>query len=53
MQTFKIFIYLFLAVAGLPCHAGFSLAVESDGYSPVVVHCLLTGVAFLTAEHRL
>ena len=44
---------LFLAVAGLPCHAGFSLVDESNGYPLVAVHCLLSGVAFLTAEHRL
>ena len=27
------FIYLFLAVLGLRCHAGFSLAAASGGYS--------------------
>ena len=41
------FIYLFLAVLGLCCYAGFSLVVASGGCSLVVVHGLLTEVAFL------
>ena len=53
MQTFKIFIYLFLAVVGLHCHAGFSIVVASNGYSLVAEHCFLIGVAFLIAEQRL
>ena len=36
-----IFLNLFLAALGLPCCAGFSLVVESGGYSPAVVHRLL------------
>ena len=41
------FIYLFLAVLGLHCFAGFSLVATSEGYSLVVVHGLLIAVAFL------
>ena len=47
------FIYLFLAVLGLHCYMSFSLAVETGGYSLVVVHWLLIAVASLAAEHRL
>ena len=45
-------IYFFLAVLGLRCCVGFSLAVESEGYSLVVVGRLLFTVTSL-AEHRL
>ena len=51
--SFNNFIYLFLAVLGLRCHAGFSLDAESRGYSVVEVHGLLIVVVSLVAEHRL
>ena len=38
-----LLIYLFLAVLGLRCHAGFSLAAASGDHSLVVVCGLLTG----------
>ena len=41
------FIYLFLALLGLCCCAGFSLVVESEGAHLVSVHALLIGVASL------
>ena len=41
LQNLYLFIYLFMAVLGLRCCAGFSLVVESSGYSLVVVHWLL------------
>ena len=50
-STFKKFIYL--AVLGLCCYAGFSLVVTSDGYSLVAAHGLIMVVAALVAEHRL
>ena len=50
--TFYNLIYLFLAVPGLRCGEGFSVVVESEGCSPVVV-CSLTAVVSLVAEHRL
>ena len=50
--SFNNFIYLFLAVLGLRCHAGFSLVVESRGYSLVAMHKLLFAVAFVV-EHGL
>ena len=37
-----LFTYLFMAVLGLHCCAGFSLVVESRGYSLVAVCGLLT-----------
>ena len=51
--SFNNFIYLFLAVLGLRCHVGFSLAVESRGYALVEVHGLLLVVVSLVAEHGL
>ena len=39
-----------MAVLGLRCCAGFSLIMESGGYSPVSVCRLLTAVASLVAE---
>ena len=42
-----------LAVLGLHCCMGFSLVAVSRGNSLVVIHGLLTAVAFLVAEHRL
>ena len=44
---------LFLAVLGLHCYEGFSLAVASRGYCLVRVCGLLTAVASLVAKHRL
>ena len=46
-----LFIYLFLAMVGLHCSAGFSLAAASEGYSVVAVCRLLIVVASLVAEH--
>ena len=46
------FIYLFLAVLGLRCCAGFfSRIAESGSYSLVAVSGLLIGVASLVSEH--
>ena len=42
-----------LAVLGLGCYSGFSVAVASRGYSPVAVQTLLTVVASLISEFRL
>ena len=50
---FLSFVYLFLAVLGLHCSAGFSLVVASGGYSLVAVCGLLIAVASLIAEHGL
>ena len=36
---------------GLWCHSGFSLVVESRGYSLVAVRGLLTAAASLVSEH--
>ena len=44
-------IYLFLAVLGVRCWAGFSLAVATGGSPLVLVHGLLLAVASLVAEH--
>ena len=53
-KFFRIyFIYLFLAVLGLPCCAGSSLVVTSRGYSQVTGHGRLISVASLVAEHGL
>ena len=48
-----LFIYVCVAVLGLCCSAGFSLIMESEGYSPVSVCRLLIAVAFLVAKHGL
>ena len=48
-----LFIYLFLAVLGLRCCAGFSLVAESGCYSAAVLHGLPTAVASLVVEHGL
>ena len=54
LQSFKIFIYLFLAVPSLCFCAGFSLVVASRGYSLVAMRRLLIAVASLILEvHRL
>jgi len=51
---FYNFIDLFiLAVLGLRCCVGFSLAAGSRGYSLVPMDRLLTAVASLVVEHRL
>ena len=49
---FKIlFVYLFLAMLGLPCCKGLSLAAASRGYSLAAKSWLLNGVAFLATDH--
>ena len=48
--TLYSFIYLCIAVLGLPCCVSLSLAVESGGYSLVVLG-LLAAVASLIAAH--
>ena len=50
---FLDFIYLFMALLGFTCCAGFSLVAVSGGYSLVAVCGLLIPVASLVAEHRL
>ena len=50
---FHLCIHLFLAVLGLHCCVGFSLAVVSGGSSPVVVQGLLIAVTSLIVELRL
>ena len=47
----NLFIYLFLAMLGLLCCAGFSLAVANRGCSLAVVCRLLTAVASLAVEY--
>ena len=44
-------INLFMAVLGLHCCLGFSLAVASEGYSPVAGSGFLIVVASLVAEY--
>ena len=51
--TIILCIYLVLAGLGLRCCAGFSLVLESRGYSLVAVLGLLILVASLTAEYGL
>ena len=51
--NFVYLFYLFMAVLGLCCSAGFSLVVASGGYSLVAVHGLLIAVVSLVAEHGL
>ena len=46
------FMYLFLAVLGLHCWAGFSLVAASGGYSLVAVFRLLIAVVSLVAGSR-
>ena len=46
-----LFIYLFLAMLGLHCCMDFSLVAASE--ATLVMHGLLTAVAFPVAEHRL
>ena len=52
-----IYIYIYLAVLGLHCCAGFPLVLESTGYSPVAGHrFLIAGASHCGAqapEHRL
>ena len=45
--------YYYLAVLGLCCCAGFSLAAASGGYTPVAVSWLLIAVASLLVERGL
>ena len=45
--------YVFLAVLGLHGHTGFSLVLESRGYSLVGVCKHLIAMAPLVAKHRL
>ena len=47
----KKIIYLFFSVLGLRCRSGFSLVVESGGYSVVVACGPLIVVASLVVEH--
>ena len=53
----KIFIfyciYLFLALLGLYCCVGFSLAIAKRGYSLIIMHRPLFVMASLVAEHGL
>ena len=51
--TLKKKYYLFLAVPGLCCSAGFSQIAVKGGYSLVVVHRLPIAVVSLVADHRL
>ena len=55
--TPSLFIYLFVAVLGLDCCSGFSLAAASEDYSPVAVQWLLllqsSTQASEAAEHGL
>ena len=46
-------VYLFGAVLGLCCSAGFPVAVVSDGHSLLGVHGLLVAVTSLVVEPRL
>ena len=50
-------IYLFMTVLGLHCHVGFSLGVESGGYSFLTAMCRLPVVVasrcLQALEHRL
>ena len=48
-----LFVYLFLAVLGLCCSTGFSLAVVSGVYSLVAARGLLVAVASLAVEQVL
>ena len=48
-----LIICLFLVVLGLPCSAGFSVAVVSRGYCLTAVRSLLLAVASLVVKHRL
>ena len=50
VTDFLIFIYLFLTVLGPHCCVGFSLVVESRGYSLVVLCGPLIEVASLVVE---
>jgi len=51
--SFKKSLNLFMAVLGLCCCTGFSLAVASGGYSLVTVRGLLTVLASLVVRHGL
>ena len=47
-----MFICLFLAVLDLCCYTGFSLVVDSRGYSLVAVHELIIALASLVVSYR-
>ena len=47
---FSLNVYLFMALLGLHCCLGFSLVVESRGYSLVAVHGLLIAVTSVVLE---
>ena len=51
-MTWMLF-FFFMSVLSVCCCTGFSLAVESCGYSPAAVRGLLTAVASLVVKHRL
>ena len=53
MQDIYFFNNFILAVLGLHCCVGFSLVVESRGYSLVAVCGLLIAMASLIEEHSL
>ena len=48
-----IYLFLFLAVLGVHCCAGFSLVADSEVYSVVAVLGLRTAMSSLAAEHAL
>ena len=45
-NSLNLFYYLFFAVLGLYCRAGFSLAVDSRAYALVAVCRLLSGFSY-------
>ena len=49
----SFFIFLFLAVLGLQCYAGFPLVASGGGYSLAAAASLLAAAASPDAEHRL
>ena len=53
-KTTTVYLFIFiLAVLGLHCCVGFSLAVENRGYPLAEVSMLLTVVVSLVVAHRL
>ena len=53
IMYFLDFIYLFMALLGFPCCAGFSLVAVSGSLLFVAACGLLVAVASLLMEHRL
>ena len=51
--SFHFYLFIYLAALGLRFCTQLSLVVASRGYSPAVVHRLLTAVASLVAERGL